>query len=118
MIYRCGACRKTSFETTCPWCPANSLQDSVQRTVPGQQVPLDPSFYSDFQYQTKGFLKDLLAKKKEQAQVNHGVIRRLQQLRERLIKLVQKTLDCVVCRAAHLFYVLQVVSTDATSNCG
>ena len=68
MIYRCSACRKTSFETTCPWCTANSLQDSVQRPAPGQQVP-DPSFYPDFQYQTKGFLKDLLGKKKEQAQL-------------------------------------------------
>ncbi|MDG2391941.1 MAG: hypothetical protein P8M49_00410, partial [Thalassotalea sp.] len=28
-------------------------------------IPLDPSFYDEFQYQSKGFFKDILGKKKE-----------------------------------------------------
>jgi restriction system protein len=70
MIYRCSVCRKTSFETQCLWCARISTQGagSVQST--GLQVPLDPSFYPDFQYQSKGFIKDFLGKKKEQAQLN------------------------------------------------
>ncbi|MGU3779539.1 restriction endonuclease [Burkholderia metallica] len=50
-----------------------------------QQVPLDPSFYPEFQYQTKGFFKDLLGKKKEQAQLNemlHSVLQKYSQLKK------------------------------------
>src|SRR5260370_19170372 len=70
MIYRCSVCRKTSFETQCLWCARISNQGagSVQST--GLQVPFDHSFYPDFQYQSKGFIKDFLGKKKEQAQLN------------------------------------------------
>ncbi len=70
MIYQCSDCHKNSFETTCPWCPPTSVEDSDQKLAAAQQVPLDPSFYPEFQYQTKGFFKDLLGKKKEQAQLN------------------------------------------------
>ncbi|MGF6299406.1 MULTISPECIES: hypothetical protein [Paraburkholderia] len=70
MIYRCSVCRKTSFETQCPWCARVSTQGVGQVQPTGLQVPLDPSFYPDFQYQSKGFIKDFLGKKKEQAQLN------------------------------------------------
>ncbi|CAG9242129.1 restriction endonuclease [Paraburkholderia caribensis] len=70
MIYQCGSCSKTSFEITCPWCASAPTQENTQRAPVQRQVPLDPSFYPEFQYQTKGFLKDLLGKKKEQAQLN------------------------------------------------
>lgn len=33
-------------------------------------TPLDPSYYPDFQYQSKGIIKDLFGKKKEQSQLN------------------------------------------------
>ncbi|ENC3362127.1 restriction endonuclease, partial [Escherichia coli] len=33
-------------------------------------TPLNPSFYPEFQYRSKGVLKDLFGKKKEQAQLN------------------------------------------------
>jgi hypothetical protein len=33
-------------------------------------IPLNPSFYPEFQYQSKGILKDLFGKKKEQSQLN------------------------------------------------
>jgi len=48
-------------------------------------TPLDPSFYPDFQYQSKGFIKDLLGKKKEQAQLNdllNNVLRKYAQLKQ------------------------------------
>ncbi len=34
-------------------------------------TPLNPSYYPDFQYQSKGVLKDLFGKKKEQSQLNN-----------------------------------------------
>lgn len=70
MIYQCISCGRKSFETTCPWCASAPAQVSGQPAPAALQVPLDPSFYPEFQYQTKGFLKDLLGKKKEQAQLN------------------------------------------------
>jgi restriction system protein len=70
VIYRCSVCRKTSFETQCPWCARVPTQGTGQIQPTGLQVPLDPSFYPDFQYQSKGFIKDFLGKKKEQAQLN------------------------------------------------
>ena len=48
-------------------------------------TPLDPSFYPDFQYQSKGFLKDIWGKKKEQAQLNellNSVLRKYAELKQ------------------------------------
>lgn len=48
-------------------------------------TPLDPSFYPDFQYQSKGFLKDNWGKKKEQAQQNdllNSVLRKYAELKQ------------------------------------
>jgi hypothetical protein len=48
-------------------------------------TPLDPSFYPDFQYQSKGLIKDFLGKKKEQAQLNdllNNVLRKYAQLKQ------------------------------------
>lgn len=44
--------------------------ENGQEFLPAQQIPLDPSFYPEFQYHTKGFLRDLLGKKKEQFHLN------------------------------------------------
>lgn len=55
-----------------------------QQISPAQQVPLDPSFYPEFQYQAKGFLKDLLGKKKEQIELNEklsNVLRKYSELK-------------------------------------
>lgn len=69
MIYQCNGCNRTTFETACPWC--NSSDTSPSAALSTQQLtPLDPSFYPDFQYQSKGLIKDFLGKKKEQAQLN------------------------------------------------
>jgi len=54
----------------CPWCASVSVLENGQQISTIQQVPLDPSFYPEFQYQAKGFLKDLLGKKREQVQLN------------------------------------------------
>lgn len=77
MIYQCNSCNKTSFEVNCPWCssviPA-TVSPWDTRTTPAsdiqQMTPLNPSFYPEFQYQSKGMLKDLFGKKKEQSQLN------------------------------------------------
>ncbi len=85
MIFQCSACNRTSFETKCPWCKYAPTQESGHQSTGAQQVPLDPSFYPEFQYQTKGFLKDLLGKKKEQAQLNdllRTVLRKYSELKK------------------------------------
>ncbi len=85
MIYQCTSCRRKSFETKCPWCTNAPIQASGQAAPAALQVPLDPSFYPEFQYQTKGFLKDLLGKKKEQAQLNdllRTVLRKYSELKK------------------------------------
>ncbi len=84
MIYQCNGCNKTTFEVSCPWCGGAQVQPS---TAPDPQhlTPLDPSFYPDFQYQSKGFIKDLLGKKKEQAQLNdllNNVLRKYAELKQ------------------------------------
>lgn len=84
MIYLCGGCHKTTFETSCPWCSGAQSLDSAAPSLQ-QMTPLDPSFYPDFQYQSKGLIKDLLGKKKEQAQLNellNNVLRKYAQLKQ------------------------------------
>lgn len=56
MIYQCNSCSAFSFKASCPRCGESEIDT---------QIPLDPSFYQEFQYKSKGFLKDLLSKKKE-----------------------------------------------------
>lgn len=84
MIYQCNGCNRTTFETACPWC--NSSQLSPSSELRAQHLtPLDPSFYPDFQYQSKGLIKDFLGKKKEQAQLNdllNNVLRKYAQLKQ------------------------------------
>jgi restriction system protein len=84
MIYQCNGCNKTTFETTCPTCTVSAAPPSAGLT-PQYLTPLDPSFYPDFQYQSKGLLKDLLGKKKEQAQLNdllNSVLRKYAELKK------------------------------------
>lgn len=84
MIYQCSGCSRATFETTCPWCNNSHISPSTE--IPIQQLtPLDPSFYPDFQYQSKGLIKDFLGKKKEQAQLNElldNVLRKYAQLKK------------------------------------
>jgi restriction system protein len=84
MIYQCNGCNKTTFETTCPWCISSEHSPTAEL---GRQhlTPLDPSFYPDFQYQSKGLIKDFLGKKKEQAQLNdllNNVLRKYSELKQ------------------------------------
>ncbi|KPY45375.1 restriction endonuclease [Pseudomonas syringae] len=83
MIYQCNSCHRTTFETICPLCHPGSVASALQA---GEQslTPLDPSFYPDFQYHSKGFLKDIWGKKKEQAQLNdllNNVLRKYAELK-------------------------------------
>lgn len=79
MIYQCYSCNKKSFEVNCPWCsgiiPTASPQWGIKSSLTQssdslQMIPLNPAFYPEFQYQSKGMLKDLFGKKKEQSQLN------------------------------------------------
>ena len=84
MIYQCINCYKTSFETKCPWCAHSPQIENARPETNVQQIPLDPSFYPEFQYQTKGFIKDLIGKKKEQSQLNdklQSVLRKYSELK-------------------------------------
>lgn len=60
MIYLCKNCEKTTFHTKCSKCSTHE-GDTL--------IPLDAAFYPDFHYESKGFVKDLFGKKKEQAQL-------------------------------------------------
>lgn len=84
MIYQCNGCNRTTFETTCPWCTSSELSPSSELSS-RHLTPLDPSFYPDFQYRSKGLLKDFLGKKKEQAQLNdllNNVLRKYAELKQ------------------------------------
>jgi len=77
MIYQCYSCSKTTFEIICPWCSGgvptatNSWGTKAPPPITSEQmIPLNPSFYPEFQYQSKGIIKDLFGKKKEQSQLN------------------------------------------------
>lgn len=69
MIYQCNECGKTTFEKICPWCFPSGIA-SPDILAKKHFTPLDPSFYPDFQYKSKGIIKDLFGKKKEQSQLN------------------------------------------------
>lgn len=84
MIYQCNGCNRTTFETACPWCSSSQVSPSAELRAQ-HLTPLDPSFYPDFQYQSKGLIKDFLGKKKEQAQLNdllNNVLRKYAQLKQ------------------------------------
>lgn len=84
MIYQCNGCNRTTFETSCPWCTSTQVSPSSEFN-PHNLTPLDPSFYPDFQYRSKGFIKDFLGKKKEQAQLNDllsNVLRKYAELKQ------------------------------------
>ncbi|HHA5612914.1 TPA: restriction endonuclease, partial [Escherichia coli] len=79
MIYQCDTCSRTTFEVNCPWCSGvspvktsawGSASSTSQAIDIQRMTPLNPSFYPEFQYRSKGVLKDLFGKKKEQAQLN------------------------------------------------
>ena len=79
MIYQCDTCSRTTFEINCPWCSGvspvktsawGSASSTSQAIDIQRMTPLNPSFYPEFQYRSKGVLKDLFGKKKEQTQLN------------------------------------------------
>ncbi|MCA7211560.1 restriction endonuclease, partial [Escherichia coli] len=72
-------CSRTTFEVNCPWCSGvspvktsawGSASSTAQAIGIQRMTPLNPSFYPEFQYRSKGVLKDLFGKKKEQTQLN------------------------------------------------
>ena len=68
MLFKCFACGTVSFNPECNVCSP---------TEPDTNVPLDPEYYPEFQYRSKGFVKDIFLKKRTE-------------------KKLQKTLDTVL----------------------
>ena len=56
MLYRCHQCNSFAFTSWCHECT---------RAAINEYVPLEPKYYPEFQYESKGFVKDLFIKRKE-----------------------------------------------------
>lgn len=55
MLFKCHDCGQTGFHATCPRCGPTSQHNNV---------PLNPEYYPEFQYRSKGLVKDLFLRKK------------------------------------------------------
>ncbi len=55
MLYRCHQCEHFSFHAICPTCGAEAQDDNI---------PLDPEYYPEFQYRSRGLVKDLFVRRK------------------------------------------------------
>ena len=55
MIYMCNSCLDISFASSCSKC--------VEQDQLHDNVPLNPAFYNEFQYESKGVINDLFFKK-------------------------------------------------------
>ena len=62
MLYLCHNCNFLSFHHTCKNCGYEKINDNI---------PLDPKYYPEFQYQSKGFFKDIFVKSKELKKINY-----------------------------------------------
>lgn len=58
MIYQCYKCNSYNFHKNCPQC---GCIDS--------NIPLNPEYYPEFEYKSKGLIGDILFKKKEQEKI-------------------------------------------------
>ena len=61
MLYLCFRCNNYSFYPYCPVCGSEALDD---------HIPLEPEYYPEFQYQSKGILKDIFVKRKTQKELS------------------------------------------------
>jgi restriction system protein len=55
MLFKCHECNQLSFHLICPRCGPGSQDNNV---------PLNPEYYSEFQYRSQGLVKDLFLKRK------------------------------------------------------
>ena len=60
MIRQCYKCNKYNFVKTCPICNEEE-----------SNIPLNPIYYPEFEYRSKGFLSDLFTKKPETKKLNN-----------------------------------------------
>jgi hypothetical protein len=58
VLYHCVNCGHTGFVSLCPAC-GEAFRDA--------NVPLDPQYYPEFQYESQGVVKDFLQKKKTES---------------------------------------------------
>lgn len=86
LIYLCKNCDKTTFHVKCGKCSLITDDNTL--------VPLDAAYYPDFHYESKGFVKDLFGKKKEQSQ--------LKELLESVLNKYNKLLNPYFINFAHI----------------
>src|SRR5690349_200316 len=55
MLFKCHECHHVTFHQVCPQCGPTSQDDNV---------PLDPEYFSEFQYRSQGIVRDLLLKRR------------------------------------------------------
>lgn len=73
MLYKCHRCNSYSFHSNCVSCGSDNPED---------YVPLDPEYYPEFQYQSRGFVKDLFVKKKTEKELGDQLQRVLEKWRQ------------------------------------
>lgn len=66
MIYLCHHCSHTGFAVQCTNCLSNDSNN---------HIPLNPKFYPEFQYQSKGLITDALFKKKDESKLKAALER-------------------------------------------
>jgi len=59
MIFLCNECSNYGFDEDCKYCGPGTLH-----------VPMDIEYYPEFEYKSKGLVKDIFVKRKEQKQLN------------------------------------------------
>ena len=98
MIYLCYNCSKTTFSTKCNVCEE---EESLM-------VPLQAAYYPDFHYESKGFVKDLFGKKKEQAN--------LRDLLERVLSKYNELINPYFINYAHILLRDSQAGSDLASS--
>lgn len=72
MLYRCFNCMEFELDPECPHCDGESAES----------VPLDPVYYPEFQYRSKGLIRDLLGGRREKKELQATLDRVLEKYHE------------------------------------
>lgn len=73
MIFKCFKCGHLGFYEYCPNCGPDEQDENI---------PLDPEFYPEFQYKSKGLVKDLFVKKKTEKELQEKLDSVLQKYKQ------------------------------------
>lgn len=73
MLFKCFACGAVSFNPECRACSSEE---------PDMTVPLDPEYYAEFQYRSRGLVKDLFLKKRTEEKLQTALDAVLEKYKE------------------------------------